>query len=233
MTASQDPLERLGRERLAEPTVRAQFHARLCDLEGQLVRAAQRTADAILPVTTAFLDADHEAAEQWEPRRRQLRVACRDLEEDCYLLLARESPVAGDLRRVVATLRATGDVDRTAGLLGHVATSLTWIDPPSMPGDMRAIVEELGTVVSAIHQDAVRAWRDSDGLAAIDLQRVDDRADRLQRDLLTEIHAGRCSTEEAVTLALVARYYERIGDHGVELARGVTYALTGERLGDA
>ena len=225
-----DPLDRLVEERATEPAIRTEFRSQLDELEGGLIAAAEQVADAIVPLTTTFLDGDHAAADEWLLRHRQLTRVCRDLEELGYVVLARQSPVAGDLRRVVTVVRASGDVQRTGNLLRHIASSLTWIDPTTLPGGLRRIIEEFGEVVSTIFHGAVEAWRGHDSLAAVELQRLDDRADELQRALLTEIHEGRCSVEEAVSLALIARYYERIGDHGVELGRGVTYAMTGERL---
>jgi phosphate transport system protein len=78
----------------------------------------------------------------------------------------------------------------------------------------------------------VDAWRRHDPLAATELQVRDDHADLLQKVLLTDIYTGSQSVEESVSLALIARYYERIADHGVEMARQVTYFLTGDRLTD-
>lgn len=227
---SDDPLARLASEQESARGARVEFHAQLADLEGQLIHAAAQAAAAVNPVTAAFLAADHDAADGWALQYRQLSSQCRDLEEAGYVLLARQSPVAGDLRRIVTALRNAGDVQRTGNLLRHIAGSLQWLDPRDLPDRVRELVADFGTVASDIYHGAVQAWRDGDGLAAIDLQRQDDRADGLQRALLTELYDGHCPVEQVVTLALVARYYERIADHGVELARGVTYAVTGERL---
>lgn len=224
-----DPLSRLSHER-SERRSRVEFQAQLDGLEEQLVAAATEPATAILPVTRAFLDADHGATQDWVRRNRVVAGACRAIEDDCYVVLARQSPVAGDLRRVVTTLRATGDVHRTGSLLGHIAGSLTWVDPPRLPERIRALLQELAEVVSAIFAGAVDALRARDGLAAVELQQMDDRADELQKHLLTEIYGGDCAVEVAVSLALMARYFERIGDHGVALARGVAYAVTGDRI---
>ena len=232
MSDADDPLERLQQEHEDRLGTRSEFREQLAELEQQLIQAASRAADAIVPVTVALLDADHDAAADWIRQHHGLATACRALEEAGYVILARQGPVAGDLRRIVTALRNAGDVQRTGDLLRHVASSLQWLDPVALSPTVRSLIAEFGDVVGDIYHGAVQAWRDGDSLAAVDLQRRDDDADRLQRELLTEIHQGRCTLEEAVSLALLARYYERIGDHGVELARGVTYAETGERLTD-
>jgi phosphate transport system protein len=225
-----DPLARLESERRAPAGTRVEFHQQLDACNDRLVAAASVVSEAIVPVTTAFLEADTHAAEEFADAEKQLRETCRDLEETGYLLLARQSPVAVDLRRVVATLRSTGDIERSANLLAHVAESLAWVHPPSMPEELRDLIRQLGSRSSFIFAIAVDAWRRHDPLAAVELSRLDDEVDMLQKVLLTEIYTGKQSVEESVTLALIARYYERIADHGVEMARQVTYFLTGERV---
>jgi phosphate transport system protein len=228
---SADPLARLARERL-NPRARVDFYERLAELEQQLISVASEPARAIREVTEAFLVGDREVATAWVARNVELASVCRHLEEDCYVFLARQGPVAGDLRRVVTTLRAADDVRRTGSLLAHIATSLTWVDPQHLAPAIRDLVRDLGLVVGSIFAAGVQAWRDADGLAAVDLQQADDRADALQKQLLAELYGGGCRVEEAVSLALMARYYERIGDHGVELARGVSWAVTGDWLSE-
>ena len=69
-----------------------------------------------------------------------------------------------------------------------------------------------------------------DALAANELEDADDQVDLLQKVLLTDLYTGEQSVEEAVSLALIARYYERIADHGVEIARQVSFVVTGDRV---
>jgi phosphate transport system protein len=235
MSSEEDPLHWLEAERRSLGGSRVEFHQQLEDCNRRLVDAATVVGAAIGPVTTAFLEADAHAAEEYIARESGLRRACLELEEACYLLLARQSPVSVDLRRVVATLRSTSDVERSGNLLRHVAESLTWVHPPSMPGELRETIGQLGSRSAVIFGVAIDAWRDHDPLAAVELERLDDEVDMLQKVLLTEIYTGQQSVEESVTLALIARYYERIADHGVEMARQVAYFVTGDRVprGDA
>lgn len=232
MDSADDPLARLEREHDADAHLRVEFRSQLADLEGQLIRAAAWAAEAILPVTTALLDADRDAADQWAGQHRELAAACQRIEDAGYVVLARQGPVGGDLRRIITVLRNAGDVRRTGHLLRHIVGSLQWLDPVALPPTVRGLIAEFGRVVSDIYHGAVQAWRDGDSLAAVDLQRWDDEADGLQRALLTAIYAGERHVEEAVSLAFLSRYYERMADHGVELARGVTYVETGQRLTD-
>ncbi|HVM00544.1 MAG TPA: PhoU domain-containing protein [Egibacteraceae bacterium] len=224
-----DPLELLEASS-REPVARVDFQAQLAASDRALVRVTRRVASAIEPVTAAFLGADGHGAATAETVDSEVDSRCRELEEACYVLLARQSPVGSDLRRIVAILRATAGVQRSASLLRHVAESLQWVHPPAMSEEVRQTIAQLGEVAADIMGRAADAWERHDGLAAVELERRDDQADLLQKCLLTELYTGRQSVEEAVSLALLARYYERIADHGVEAARQVAYVVTGERV---
>ncbi|HUH08619.1 MAG TPA: phosphate signaling complex protein PhoU [Egibacteraceae bacterium] len=232
MTESPDPLDWLEQERRQLGGPRADFQQQLADCDRLLIEVAELVAEQIQPVTSAFLQADRHRAAQAIAADDEVDRRCLELEEACYVLLARQSPVAGDLRRVVAVLRSVGDVQRAGDLLSHVAESLTWVHPPAMSHELRRTISQLGEVSSEIFAGAVTAWREHDGLAANELKQRDDQADLLQKYLLTELYTGQQSVEEAVSLALIARYYERIADHGVEMARQVAYFVTGERPDD-
>jgi phosphate transport system protein len=230
MTDDDDPLAWLEDERRQPGGSRVEFQQQLEACRDKLVELSSAVSEAILPVTDAFLEADAAAAEDYRTTDRGVSAGCVALEEACYLLLARQGPVGGDLRRVVATVRCVTNVERSSNLLAHVARSLAWVHPPSMPEVLRRTLRELAEKAALVYGGAVQAWRDLDGLAAVELQRTDDEVDLLQKVLLTELYTGNQSTEESVSLALIARYFERIGDHGVEMARQVAYAVTGQRL---
>lgn len=230
MPQAEDPLERLERERQERPVSRVEFQAQLAACDRLLVEVASLVADAIIPVTTAFLQADRYAASEYITDANKVNRRCVELEDSSYLLLARQSPVAGDLRRIIAVLRCAREVQRSSDLLGHIAQSLTWVHPPSMPDHIRQVIRQLGDASSEIFHRAVEAWRHHDGLAAPELAGRDDQVDLLQKVLLTELYTGQQSVEESVSLALISRYYERIADHGVELACQVAYFITGDRV---
>lgn len=198
----------------------------------RLVELGDAVAARIVPVTDAFLAGDVTAARDHAEIEPMVTAGCKALEDACLLLLARQSPVGADLRQVVAVIRSIGSVDRGAQLIVHVARSLTWVHPPSMPQRLREILRDLANRAAAVFQGGVDAARRSDGLAAVELQRTDDAVDLLHKELLSELYSGGQSTDESISLALIARYYERLGDHGVELARQVTFAVTGTRVPD-
>jgi phosphate transport system protein len=225
-----DPLDRLEAERREPHGTRIEFQEQLEALDKQLIALLREVADRVMPATHAFLEADTHAATSIEDADKGLSRRCTELEEAGYLLLATQSPVATDLRRTIAVLRSANDVQRTGNLLTHVVESLAWVHPPSLAGELRDNIRQLGSVSSDILHRAGTAWEQHDALAAEDLERRDDEVDLLQKVLLSELYTGTQSIEESVSLGLIARYYERIADHGVELTRHLTFFLTGDRL---
>jgi phosphate transport system protein len=226
-TPAEDPLARLAED---HPTrLRAGFVAAMAQCDQALLDAGGKVADAILPMTEAFLTGDARTASRLIAADREVDAACLELEDRCFLLIARQSPVAQDLRHLVAVLKCTQDVLRSGDLLRHVGESLTWIHPPSLPQQLRQTVQELADVSQVLFRRGLDAWRDQDALAANELERDDDQVDLLQKVLLTDLYTGDQAVEESVSLALIARYFERIADHGVEMARQTTYAVTGQR----
>ncbi|CAN5205462.1 phosphate signaling complex protein PhoU [soil metagenome] len=221
-----DPLDRLGD---AQPSLRMDFRAALDDCDRALLSVGDRVARAIDPMTEAFLTGDARSAAHWIAADREVDKACQDLEERCFELIARQSPVAGDLRRLIAVLKCTQDVLRSGDLLRHVGEALTWIHPPSLPQKLRETVQQLGEVSHDLFVRGLASWGAQDALAANELEQDDDQVDLLQKVLLTDLYTGTQAVEEAVSLALIARYYERIADHAVEIARQTAYVVTGER----
>jgi phosphate transport system protein len=229
MSHADDPLQRLEDETRQPSMSRLAFQQQLDALEAELIAVATLVADLIEPITAAFLEADTHGAGRVVTADVDVDRRCLRLEEQCFELLARQSPVAGDLRRVVAVLRSIPDVQRSGDLLRHVAESLAWVHPPSMNQNLATMIGQLGDVAGQVFNGSITAWREHDALAAVELQRLDDDVDLLQKSLLTELYLGGQTVEEAVSLALICRYYERIADHGVEMARQVAYVLTGDR----
>ena len=229
MGSADDPLDWLDHEQREHPSYRHAFDEQLDALDRELVAAARVVSNLVIPVTQAFLDADAEAASHAIATDDDVDRRCAALEEACFELLARQQPVAGDLRRVVAVVRSVGDVQRSGDLLTHVAESLAWVHPPSMRSELRELIGRLGRAAGDVFDRAVRAWEEHDALAAIELEQLDDGVDLLQKSLLAELYLGGQTVEEAVSLGLICRYYERIADHGVEMGRQVAYVLTGDR----
>lgn len=212
-------------------TARADYRARLRDLDRELVALATGIATAVGPANAAFLGGDDRAIARQQQRDDHVRGRCRALEDACFVLIAREAPVATDLREVVAIVRAVTDLERASRLLVHIVTTLDRIHPPGMAAPLRTALRLLADASRRIFRGGADAWSERDGLAVNELRHLDDRVDRLQERLLSELYLGDHPVEDVVAVALLARYFERLADHGVALARHVSWVVTGDRVG--
>jgi phosphate transport system protein len=199
----------------------------LDDLDVRLVTLLRQITQRIVPTTNAFLESDEVAAATLKDADTAMAGRCNELEEAGYLLLAMQSPVATDLRRTIAVLRSSNNVLRSSNLLAHIVESLEWVHPPSLAAEVSATIERLGSTAAVMFERAVSAWESLDGQAASDLEQRDDEVDMLQRQLISQLLAGPQSTQESISLGLIARYYERIADHAVSVTRHLDYYLNG------
>jgi len=211
--------------------MRNSFHEDLEKITDQLVEMTRLAGSAMSRATTALLDADLNMAESVIAADEQIDALRRELDDLSIDLLARQQPVATDLRMVVTAMRMSADLERMGDLARHVAKVARLRYPESaIHPVMRSTVLEMGQVAERIVAKAgsVIAGKDID--SALTLERDDDEMDRLHRDIFNMLIDGKwtAGTEAAVDATLVSRYYERFADHAVSVARRVVYLVTGE-----
>jgi phosphate transport system protein len=212
--------------------VRDAYRSDLDAITDALVEMTRLVGSAMARATTALLDADLALAESVIAADDQVDALYRQVEEQALDLLARQSPVAGDLRTVVTSLRIVADLERMGDLADHVASVARRRFPASaVPAELRGTVLEMGQVAQRIVTKAgsVIASRDVD--SATELERDDDAMDSLHKRLFSLILADDWDggVEAAIDVTLVGRYYERYADHAVSVARRVVFLVTGER----
>jgi len=210
--------------------LRAEYRERLDAVDDELTGAALRIADALPGVVRSFLAGDRDAAGRARAMAADVHDRCRLVEEMGFVLLALEAPVARDLRRLVALLRLVHDVERSASLAAHVVASTAHLDARLLPQDLRAQVEELARRSTAVFCAGLDAWRRRDALAVHELGRDDSDVDRIRTRLLVEARRLEGDPDAVMALGLIARYLERLADHGVRFAQHATFAVTGERV---
>lgn len=188
--------------------------------EHDLVEAGQAVVAALPAVTEAFLRGDAGEA-GGAIAAGAVEARCRAVEEECLVTLARQAPVASDLRRVLAVQRGAEHVRRAGALLEQVADAAAFTGGSCLMPPLALAVRELADRAGALLAASVEAWAADDPLAGPELERGDDEVDLLQRALFAELYTGGTGSE-AVGCALVARAYERIADHAVALARALS-----------
>lgn len=206
------------------------FQRRLDAIDDELVAGAVVLVEALPRATRALLRDDHAVVAELRALTHGVQQRCAAVEDAGFRLLAREAPVAGDLRRLVAILRLVTSVDRAAALIRHVAESVDQVDAATLPPAVRASLEELSIRSTEVFRAGVDSWRQRDALAVREISAMDDAVDRLQDQVLASARREVTGPAGLVLLGLLGRYYERVADHGVAFAQHATFAVTGERV---
>ncbi|MEV5012915.1 phosphate signaling complex protein PhoU [Streptomyces sp. NPDC055692] len=196
---------------------------------------ANLVGSAIGRATTALLDADLHLAENVISGDEKVDDLQRDLEDRAITLLARQQPVATDLRIVVTSLRLSADLERSGDLARHVAKLARLRYPERViPRDLRRTILEMGQLAQRLMAQAAEVLITHDVDAALQLEKDDDRMDELHRAIFHRLMDDRWhhGVETAVDATLVGRYYERFADHAVAVAQRVVYLVTGEYAND-
>lgn len=211
--------------------MRDQYYEQLDSIVDDLVALTNRVRRAVGGATTALLEADAQAAEFVIAGDKLIDEATEAIEERALLLLATQQPVATDLRQLVATLRMVADLDRMGNLSVHIAKVARMRMPESaVPESLRPLIVKMAVVADQMIDAASRIVANRDVIAAARLEDEDDEMDQMRRSLFRTLLSDEWGhgVEPAIDLALLGRYYERIGDHAVSMARRVVYLVTGE-----
>ncbi len=211
--------------------MRDSFHDDLDGIGASLVEMGHLVNKAMERATTALLTADLKIAEEIISEDDVIDDLQHDIEARSISLMARQQPVAGDLRTLVTSLRMSADLERMGDLAHHVA-KLTRMRYPSaaVPPELVLTLQEMGNVTNRITQKAIKVIETRDLEAALQLEKDDDEMDILQRRLFEILLDDSWShgIETAIDMTLLGRYYERCSDHAVSIARRVYYLVTGE-----
>ena len=207
------------------------YHGQLDTVVDDLVTMTGEVRTAVRRATESLLQADARIAEEVIGSDAAVDRQREVVEDRAFEILARQQPVAGDLRVLVAALRMVADLERMGDLAVHVAKVARLRYPEcAVPDELRENVARMGVVAEEMVQAAgdILARRDLD--EALELERQDEEMDLLRRSqfrvLLNDDWTH--GVESAVDVALLGRYYERIADHAVSVATRVVFVVTGE-----
>ncbi len=207
------------------------YYDQLDGIVDDLVAMTDAVRDSVREATSALLNARAEAAEHVISGDREIDRSRELIEDRALQLLATQQPVAGDLRMLVATLRMVADLERMGDLSVHVAKVARMRMPlPAVPDSVKPTMERMAEVAESMVASAAKILSERDVEGAIELEAEDDEMDLLRRSLFRTLLEDEWvyGVEPAIDIALLGRYYERIGDHAVSMARRVVYLVTGE-----
>jgi phosphate transport system protein len=211
--------------------MRVQYQQQLDNVLSELVEMTGGVRAALSQATDALLHADLSAAELVISGDLAIDEARDRIENDSFEILARQAPVAGDLRMLVASLRMVADLERMGDLSVHVAKVARLRYPTkAVPAVFEPVIAEMAKTADEMIAAAAEIVETRDVHAAQELEESDDQMDRLRQSMFRTLLSDDWSegVEPAVDMALLGRYYERIGDHAVSMARRIVFLVTGQ-----
>lgn len=212
--------------------MRDTYHEELDALTERLVEMTRLCRHAIARATTALLDSDLDAAQEVISGDRRINELHSEIDDSAFDLMARQQPVAKDLRTIITSLHMSGDLERMGDHAVHIAKIARRRHPDSaVPPELRSIVVEMG------HQAELLVVKAGDVLVsrnvetALELDKDDDRMDQLRRKVLRRIlePSWQHGVEATMDVTLAGRFYERFGDHAVHVADNLVYMVTGKK----
>jgi len=213
--------------------MRNAYFDQLDSIVDELVDMTQVVQVAVARATQALLTADAEIAERVISDDAAIDAARERVEERSFELLALQQPVASDLRMLVAALRMVADLERMGDLSVHVAKVARLRVPQlAVPAEIVPTIERMATVAEKMVGTVAGIIAERDVEGARQLEEDDEEMDQLRRSSFRLMldDSWPHGVEPAVDIALLGRYYERIADHAVSLARRVVYLVTGETV---
>jgi phosphate transport system protein len=211
--------------------IRSVFQDELDNVSQSLVDLTAMVSTSMTKATTAILSCDLKLAE--EVIATDVKIDDYQHENDSRIIdiIARQQPVARDLRALVTALRMGSDLERMGDLSHHVAKVARLRHPnAAVPPELVAIIQAMGVAAVAITEKTgvVIATRNTE--MALEIERDDDVMDDLHRKLIAVLiePTWKHGIETAIDLTLLGRYYERYADHAVSISRRVYFLVTGE-----
>ncbi len=211
--------------------LRKTYHHDLEAARAGLARLAALVTELIPRATAVLLEGDLEGAEYIISGDREIDARSVELEEQCISILALQAPVATELRQVVALLRMIAEVERSGDLVSNICKIARRIYGHDLDPKLRGIISRMGEQAQQLYLAAIEAFVENDDAKAAALDDMDAYLDALQKQFIQAIFesqaAGHIDLQVAVQLAYVARFYERIGDHAVNISERVRFVVTG------
>ena len=208
--------------------LRHEFHRDLERINRQVIGLFALVAECVAGATDALLSGDREAAKVLIARDQMIDDTYRGIEELVQRQLSLQSPMARDLRFLLAVLRIVPELERSADLAEHIAQRAVRGLTPELTPRVRGLVDQMGRVAVEMWHEATDAYAERDADARDRLNEQDDELDDLHISLTSEISSGKLSIPVIIEMALIARFYERLGDHAVNVAGQVRYLATGD-----
>ena len=211
--------------------IRSVFQEELDSVSQSLVDLTIMVSESIHKATDSLIKSDLNLAEEVISYDEKIDTYQHELDSRIIDIIARQQPVASDLRALVTALRMSADLERMGHMAHHVAKIARLRHPNSaIPDELKGAITQMGAVAEAIARKVGKVIETRNTDLALEVERDDDEMDKLHRDVIATLTASGWDkgVDSAIDLTLLGRYYERFADHAVSVARRVYFLVTGE-----
>jgi phosphate transport system protein len=202
---------------------RHEFEHELEAIEGKVIELFAMVAEDLPGATQALLTGTNELVRKLVERDKVIDALYLEIEKLVNREIVLQAPVASDLRFLLSVLRIVPELERSHDLVVDIASRADHILSEDLSPRCRGIIERMGSLAADMWRQAVDSWYQRDRSAVSVLSERDDEMDELYASLIAELASGRMALPVTMGMTLVARFYERLGDHAVNIARRVVY----------
>ncbi len=210
---------------------RTNLNERLDSIRRDLLTMNQMVSDRIDEVTTALLERDVGKADQLITDDDNIDLIAQGVEDTCIDTLIREQPVAGDLRAIIAALHMNSDIERNGDLTTNIAKAVGRMQGSKPEDRIRDLILRMAEQAKILTIESGKAYEHLDEELAAKIDSMDDVLDDLHRTYIQTVinsaRHGELEAHETLQLAMIGRFYERIGDHAENVGERIRYIVTG------
>ncbi|HET8929789.1 MAG TPA: phosphate signaling complex protein PhoU [Acidimicrobiales bacterium] len=216
---------------MTDHPIRRAYVEQLDGVHEAVVELGAEVCDAVVEATRVLLERDLGGARQVVEGDVAINAATVAIEERCTELLVTQGPVAGDLRALLSALRVATEIERCGDLATNIAKTARRLHDVELAPRLRGMISRMGDLAVGLLRFSLDAYESADEGRAAALDDLDDELDELHRDFVEEVLESRSvdavDLRVGVQLALLGRYYERLGDHAVNVGERVRYRVSG------
>jgi len=202
---------------------RQEFERDLETIEGKVIELFALVAEDLPGATQALLTGNNDVIQVLTEREQAIDALYLEVESLANREIALQAPVAADLRFLLSVLRIVPELERTHDLVMQVASRANHILGEDLTVRSRGLVERMGSLASEMWRQAADSWYQRDRAVAAALRERDDEMDELHASFMAELASGGMALPVTMEMTLVAHFYERLGNHAVNIARRVIY----------
>jgi len=202
---------------------RQEFERDLEAIEARVIELFAMVAEDLPEATSALLSGNNEIIKKLLERDKVISALYPETEQLANREILLQAPVASDLRFLLSVLRILTEFELSHDLVIQIASRANHFLNEDLSPRSRGIVERMGSLASEMWRQSADCWYQRDRSAAQALAERDDEMDQLYSSLIAELASGRMAVPVTMEMTLVARFYERLADHAVNIARRVVY----------